>query len=142
MTELSKVSEFFAAYERANAEFSIDKLAAAYDDVFMFGSPQGVQSVKKDDFVRLLPKRKEFFRNAGLAAPKPDSLESSVLDSSTYWPKLCGRCALSAAGRAGGEPQRATYILRANGDSFQIVFQLDHQDLTKRVADRSCGVRW
>jgi len=80
MTELRNITEFFAAYEQANAEFSIDKLAAAYADVFMFAGPQGVQPVAKPDFVRLLPKRKEFFRNAGLTASKLDSLESLPLD--------------------------------------------------------------
>jgi len=43
--------------------------------------------------------------------------------------------------RIGQEPveshNASTYILRANGDSFQIVFQLDHQDLMKRLTEFS-----
>jgi hypothetical protein len=41
--------------------------------------------------------------------------------------------------RGTGQPvdsqNSATYILSAACDSFQIVFQIDHQDLTKRVQD-------
>jgi hypothetical protein len=138
MTELSKVTEFFATYEQANAEFSIDKLAAAYADVFMFAGPQGVQSVKKDDFVRLLSKRKEFFRNAGLAASKLDSLKPSLLDSQHVLAKVIWNMRFERSGKVPVESRNGTtYVLRANGDSFQIVFQLDHQDLAKRIAELS-----
>jgi hypothetical protein len=136
MIELSRVREFFLAYEQANANFSIEQLAIAYADVFMFAGPQGVQSVKKDDFVRLLPKRKEFFRAAGLASSKLESLESSLLDSKHALAKALWKMSFE---RSGNEPVESlngsTYILRANGDSFQIVFQLDHQDLNKRVTE-------
>ncbi len=138
MTELSRVKEFFVAYEQANAEFSIEKLAAAYADVFMFAGPQGVQSLKKDDFVRVLPKRKEFFRAAGLAASKLESLESSLLDSKHVLAKTIWNMCFERSGKEPVESRNgSTYILRANGDSFQIVFQLDHQDLTKRVTELS-----
>src|ERR1700724_168222 len=77
----ANVREFFAGYEKANAEFEVPKIAALYADVFMFGGPQGVQCVKKEDFVRVLPKRKEFFRSVGLVSSKIESLEASNLDS-------------------------------------------------------------
>ena len=58
MNELNvEVKEFFERYERANAEFEVQRIAALYADVFLFGNPEGVQSVKKEDFVRVLPKR-------------------------------------------------------------------------------------
>jgi hypothetical protein len=136
MTELSRVRVFFLAYEQANSEFSIEKLAAAYAEVFMFAGPQGVQSVKKDDFVRLLPKRKELFRSAGLAASKLESLESSLLDSKHVLAKTLWNMRFERSGKEPVESRNgSTYILRADGDSFQIVFQLDHQDLTKRITE-------
>jgi hypothetical protein len=76
-----EVKEFFDGYERANAEFEVQRIAALYADVFMFGDPQGVQSVKKEDFVRVLPRRKEFFKSVGLLSSKIESLEASKLDS-------------------------------------------------------------
>jgi hypothetical protein len=77
----ANVREFFDGYGKANAEFDVPKIAAFYADVFMFGGPQGVQCVKKEDFVRVLPKRKEFFRSAGLVSSKIESLEASSLES-------------------------------------------------------------
>jgi len=140
MIELSRVREFFAAYEHANAEFSIDKLAAAYADVFMFAGPQGVQSVNKVDFIRLLPRRKESFRAAGLSVSKLDSLEPLPLDSTHVLVKAMWTMSFERSGKEPAESHNAsTYILRAHGDSFQIVFQLDHQDLAKRVMEL-CGV--
>ena len=62
----ANVREFFAGYEKANAEFEVPKIAALYADVFMFGSPQGVQCVKKEDFVRVLAQAKRIFSVGGL----------------------------------------------------------------------------
>jgi hypothetical protein len=82
MSELNaEVKEFFDGYERANTDFEPQRIATFYADVFMFGAPQGVQSVKKEDFVRVLPRRKEFFKSAGLVSSKVESLEASKLDS-------------------------------------------------------------
>jgi hypothetical protein len=59
MSELNaEVKEFFDGYERANTDFEPQRIATFYADVFMFGAPQGAQSVKKEDFVRVLPRRK------------------------------------------------------------------------------------
>jgi hypothetical protein len=137
MSELHvEVKEFFARFERANAEFDVQKIAALYADVFMFGNPEGVQAVKKEDFVRVLPKRKEFFRSLGLLSSKIDSLEASQLDSKYVLVKAVWQMRFE---RRTGEPvdsqNSTTYILSAFGDSFQIVFQIDHQDLTKKVQD-------
>jgi hypothetical protein len=47
----------------------------------MFADPQRVQSVKKEDFVKVLPKRKELFKSVGLVSSNIESLETSKLDS-------------------------------------------------------------
>ena len=135
MNEL-KVKEFFDRYERANAEFEVQRIAALYAGVFMFGNPEGVQSVKKEDFVRVLPKRKEYFRSVGLLSSKIYSLEASKLDSKYVLVKAVWQMRFE---RRAGDPVHSqnstTYILSTVGDSFQIVFQIDHQDLTKKVQD-------
>ena len=132
----ANVREFFAGYEKANAEFEIPKIAALYADVFMFGGPQGVQCIKKEDFVRVLPKRKEFFRSAGLVSSKIESLESSNLDSKYVLVKIVWKMRFeSSTGLPIDSENSTTYILAGTGDSFQIVVQLDHQDLMKKVQD-------
>src|SRR5260370_31126916 len=39
------VKSFFTGYETANALFDVEKIAACYADLFMFGGPEGVQCV-------------------------------------------------------------------------------------------------
>ena len=137
MSELHiKVKEFFDRYERANAEFEVERIAALYAGVFMFGNPEGVQSVKKEDFVRVLPKRKEYFRSVGLLSSKIDSLEASQLDSKYVLVKAVWQMRFEhRTGDPVDSQNSTTYILSTVGDSFQIVFQIDHQDLTKKVQD-------
>ena len=132
----ANVREFFDGYEKANAEFDIRNIAALYADVFMFGGPQGVQCVKKEDFVRVLPKRKEFFRSVGLVSSKIESLEASNLDSKYVLVKAVWKLRFeSSTGLHVDSENSTTYILARTDDSFQIVVQLDHQDLMKKVQD-------
>jgi hypothetical protein len=46
----AEVEPFFSRYEQANKSFNFEHVAACYVDVFLFGSPAGVQCVKKEDF--------------------------------------------------------------------------------------------
>jgi hypothetical protein len=137
MSELNtEVKGFFDGYERANAEFEVQRIAAFYADVFMFGDPQGVQSIKKEDFIRVLPRRKQFFQSAGLVSSKIESLEASNLDSKYVLVKAVWKMRFERSTREPAESQNSTtYILSAIGDSFQIVFQIDHQDLVKKAQD-------
>jgi hypothetical protein len=61
--ENTEVKAFFTRYEAANTIFDVEQIAACYAEVFMFGGPAGVQCVKKEDFLKVLPRRKEFFRS-------------------------------------------------------------------------------
>jgi len=79
--ENTEVKSFFTRYEAANAIFDVEQIAACYAEVFMFGGPAGVQCVKKEDFLKVLPRRKEFFRSRGLVSSNIDSLAVSTLDS-------------------------------------------------------------
>ena len=130
------VEEFFRRYQHANNDFDLPSIAKLYADTFMFGNPQGVQAVKKEDFVKLLPRRKEFMKTAGLVSSRVDSVAASALDSKYMLVKTVWNMQFRAT--PGAEvvcKTRATYVLSATGDSFEIVFQLDHQDLMKIVQD-------
>lgn len=62
---------------------------------------------------------------------KPSALDSKYTLVKTVWN-------MSFRTNEGDEitlKTRATYLLSAAGDSFEIVFQLDHQDLMKMVQD-------
>lgn len=131
-----QLTRFFAEYESANREFDVEKISALYADVFMFGKPQGVQAVKKEDFLKVLPKRKEFFKTIGLVSSKVASLDASSLDPNYALAKVGWTMRFERSPGVFVESDNsATYVLLMTGDSFQIVFQLDHQDLMAKVKD-------
>ena len=134
--ENTDVKSFFTRYEAANAIFALEQIAACYAEVFMFGGLERVQCVKKEDFLKVLPRRKEFFRSRGLVSSNIDSLAASTLDSKYTLVKVVWNMRFE---RTASEPiysqNAASYILSRANDSFQIVFQIDHQDLTKRLQE-------
>jgi hypothetical protein len=72
----------------------------------------------------------------GLVSSKVESLEASKLDSKYVLARVTWKMRFEDSTRSSVDSQIfATYILSAVGDSFQIVFQLDHQDLMKKVQD-------
>lgn len=132
--------EFFRLYEQANRDFDAQLIAKLYADTFLFGNPQGLQAVKKEDFVKVLPRRKEFMKTVGLLSSSVDSVQVSTLDSKYVLVRTVWN--MSFRGTTEDEVTRktsATYVLCNTGESFEIVLQLDHQDLMKIVQD--LGVR-
>jgi hypothetical protein len=130
------VEEFFRRYEQANNDFDVQLIAKLYADTFMFGNPQGIQAVKKEEFIKVLPRRKDFMKTAGLVSSRVDSAEPSTLDSKYILVRTVWNMRFRT--NNGDEVARktsATYILSNSGDSFEIVFQIDHQDLMKIVQD-------
>ena len=92
--------------------------------------------MKKEDFVKVLPRRKDFMKAAGLLSSRVDSVETSELDSKYMLVKTVWNMSFRANnGDAVTRKSLATYVLSTIADSFEIVFQLDHQDLTKIVQE-------
>ncbi len=132
----TKVKEFFARYEQANAEFNVSEIASLYADVFLFGSPQGAQPIKNDDFVKVLPRRKDFFKSVGLVSSKVERIETSELDSSYRLAKVVWKMRIERADKPPADIETsATYLLWNSANSFQIVFQVDHQDLAAKITE-------
>lgn len=127
---------FLEQYERANSESDISGIADLYADSFMFGGPQGVQSVKRDDFLKVIPRRKEHFRSIGLLESKVISLDEVSLDSKYVLAKTVWRMSFKKSPDVKMDTETsATFILERKGKTLRIVFQIDHQDLTARVEE-------
>jgi hypothetical protein len=111
-------------------------LSSQYADTFMFGGPQGVQSIKKKDFLRVIPKRKGFFTSVGLKTTKLASLEETRLDERYSLIKACWTMRFEKdLHKSIDDEISATYIVFLENDSLRIVFQIDHQDLQTRVQE-------
>jgi hypothetical protein len=130
------ITEFFSDYAKATASLDPAFLGPAYGEIFMFAGPSTVQAVKRDDFLKVVPKRAAFFKAAGLVASEVRTLEETRLDDQHTMVKVYWTLRFEKdPGRPIQDESVATYILRREGDSWQIVFQLDHQDLARRVQD-------
>ncbi len=130
------VNDFFSRYETALAVFDVDRIAACYAELFLFGGPEGVRCVKKEDFVKSMPKRKEFMRSRGLAASTIDSKEAVALDPLYTFVKVIWKMRFEPSGSAPIYSQNAaSYVLLRRDDGFEIVVQIDHQDLAKKAEE-------
>jgi hypothetical protein len=130
----SFVSSFFATFERSISESDVSTVATLYADVFTFGGPRGVQTVKKDDFLKLLPKRKEYFASMGLGKSTVASIDEIPLDAKYILARVVWQMTLKISSEVSKQFEtRATYILEIKNDTPVIVMQLDHQDLGEKV---------
>jgi hypothetical protein len=137
MTQVSDiVRNFFESFEQASDTLDLELLGSQYSDSFMFASPQGVQPIKKDDFLKVLPKRKGFFKTIGLISSRITALEETRLDENYIMVKAHWNMRFEKKSeQAITDETSATYFLFQQENILQIVFQLDHQDLTKRVQE-------
>src|SRR4051812_37747884 len=71
-----RVKQFFLKYEKANSSSDIYGIGGLYADTFMFGGPNGVQAVKKEDFLKVVPKMKAHFSSMGLSETQLQTVEA------------------------------------------------------------------
>jgi len=128
--------EFFDAYARAADSVDLAFFESAYAETFMFAGPAGVQAVKRDDFLKVLPRRKAFFASIGLTGTQVSRLDETMLDELHTMVRVEWALRFEKAPRPPIVDQSsATYVLRRNEPSAQIVFQIDHQDLARRAQE-------
>src|SRR5262245_61169881 len=100
----------------------------------IFAGPEGTQAIKKDDFLKVLPRRQEFVKAAGLTSYKIQQLEENRLDEHYVLVRADWLMQFDTGTKQPiVEGLSATYLLYQQADNLQIVFQLDHQDLMKRI---------
>jgi len=130
----AEVQKFFEDFEKGTGQLDPQVLNGLYAGTFMFGAPQGVQAIKLEDFLGVVPKRQGFFSAIGLTATTIQSLEQTELDD------IQVRVSWQMRFEKQGQPpildeNLATYILQRQESGLRIVFQLDHQDLMQRVRE-------
>jgi hypothetical protein len=132
-----QVREFFLRYERANSASNVSAIGDLYADTFMFGGPNGVQAVKKDDFLKVIPKMKAHYSSMGLSETQLQTVEETPLSSRYLLAKTAWRMTIQNSSGHKHIETFATYILlRGPADALSIVFQIDHQDLASVLKDQ------
>jgi hypothetical protein len=130
----ARVRAFFDQYESSLAGSDATAPAAQYGESFIFAGPQATQAVRREDLVKVLPKRQEFFRSLGLRSSRVVGLEEASVGERCVLVKAQWRMQLASDSASVSELDVfATYLLQEQPDGLRIVFQLDHDDLSKRV---------
>lgn len=128
------VSKFFAVYEKSIAEAAVATIAELYSDVFTFGGPRGAQSIKKEDFLKVLPGRKTYFKSIGLEDSRVGSIDEITLDARYILARVVWKMTLKTSADDLREFEaKTTYILEIKNETPVIIMQLDHQDLGEKV---------
>jgi ketosteroid isomerase-like protein len=131
-----RVKAFFDQYESNIGGSDPAAIAAQYGESFVFAGPQGAQAVRRDDFVKVLPKRQGLFKSFGLRSSRVVALEEASFDDRCVLVKALWRMQFgSATAPVSALDLFATYLLQQQPDGLRIVFQLDHDDLMKRVQE-------
>jgi len=133
------VKDFLERYERANACSDWAAIGKLYADTFMFGGVKGVQVVRKDDFLKLVPKMKAHFTSLGLSETQLQTVDASAIDAKYLLAKAAWKMTVRhLAGDRRQVDAFSTYILeRKQEGTLSIVFHIDHQDLTTLVGGQS-----
>ena len=132
------VKDFLERFERANACSDWAAIGKLYADTFMFGGVKGVQVVRKDDFLKLVPKRKAHFVSLGLSETQLQTVAASAIDTKYVLAKATWKMTVRhLTGVRKQVDTFATYVLeRQEVGSLSIVFQIDHQDLATLIGSQ------
>lgn len=132
-----RVNEFFLRFERANSSSDVSEMSALYADTFIFGGPNGVQVVKREDFLKVLPRMKAHFSSMGLSGTQLQAVEASPLDSKYLLAKVVWTIEFRDPSRNNHVDASSTYVLvRGDGNALSIVLQIDHQDLASLIKEQ------
>ena len=132
-----QVKEFFLQYAKANSASDVPAIGDLYADTFMFGGPSATQAVKKEDFLRVIPKMKAHFSSMGLAETELQTVEATLLSSKYVLAKTAWKMTIRNSSGDRHVDAFATYILmRGQADRLSIVFQIDHQELASVLKDQ------
>jgi len=124
---------FLENYERANSVGDFSALSDLYADQFIFASPNGSQNIKKEDFLKVIPKRKQFFLSIGLKETKLGTFSFSELDEFYIQIKAQWEMTIQIPKGNAVLIVESTYIVENRAGVSRIVLQIDHQDLMAKV---------
>jgi ketosteroid isomerase-like protein len=133
------VKSFLETYARANSSSDVSLIGSLYADAFMFAGPEGARSVRKEDFLKVIPKMKAYFASIGLFETHLHSVETVAVDSKYLLAKASWRMTVrDQNGDCRQLDAVATYVLeRRKDDTLCIILQIDHQDVATLIRNQN-----
>jgi hypothetical protein len=127
----SSVKQFFEAFQVAGNNFDQEDNAGQFNEVFLHADPNGVHATKKEEFLRLLPQRKAFFDNLGLANTQLKVEEETTLSPSYVLAKVLIQMHFK---QTPSHPEKdvsqtAWYILKVDEGEPYIIMYLNCEDV-------------
>ena len=137
MQQKTEIRQFIERFAQLSASGTPEAMAAQFGETFLAAGPQGAQCVRKEDFARMLPKRKNLFDQAGLQKTELVAIEDSMLDARYAFVKTRWRFQFECKGQDSiGVVVNSTYIVDCGADPWQIVLYLAHQDIFSVLRER------
>ena len=129
------VRAFFETYAKANSTLDVAAIGDLYAETFIFAVRNMVKPVRKEDFLKVVPRMKDHFESLGLTGTRLSSVETTELGSGYALAKVTWAMTLqTGSGLVKTFDAFATYLVqRDDHDKLSILFQLDHQDLAAVV---------
>lgn len=125
-----EISAFFARYADSSGAADPETVNERFAEVFLNLDPNSVTPVRREALLAALPKRQQMFASIGADGMDLAGLTETPLDDrhtlvSTSWQVRF----TPAAGPVEPLTLRSDFLLRRNGDRWQIVLYLNHQDI-------------
>lgn len=131
------VSRFVQRFAELNSKGTPEAAAGLFAATFLAAGPQGATCVRNEDFVRMLPKRKELFERAGWRKTELVAVEESMLGARYALAKTRWRFAFERSGGAGEDVMvESSFLVDCGVEPWRIVLYLAHQDIFVVLRER------
>jgi ketosteroid isomerase-like protein len=131
----SLVETFLKTYEASTRTQDVARLTALYAESFVFADPTRSTTLRREDLAKALPMRQAFFAQFGLKSTTLSECATQELAAGYCLARAIWLMRFLKDGRQVDSENLTTYVLHRQADSWEILFQLDHQDLAQRATE-------
>lgn len=131
------VQAFFAEFERAGNTLDAEATSRQFADTFMSADPAQAIPVPKAAFLAALPNREKMFASIGVTGMRLSAISQTSLDDNYVLVDTEWTCTMTSREAEPLTLASAFILHRGENGTFQIVFYLNHQDITTIIRNRA-----
>ncbi len=138
---VNTVRAFIERFAELSAGGSPEEVAALFGETFLAAGAQGASCVKREDFARMLPQRKELFARMGWKKTELVTVEEAMLDARFALAKTQWRFQFEQSGGCMEDVLVAsTFVVDCGAEPWRIVLYLAHQDIFATLRERGMAI--